>query len=76
VIVRTASVEIVGRSGWSRDLRSYVFPGDGATVRRARFWSLRLPIGKRDWLMIEVNDGMRFAVLPEGDLDEAEKSCR
>jgi hypothetical protein len=71
LIVRTASVEIVGRSERTLGLGSYVFPGEAARMRRDRSRLIGLPIAKRDWLRIEVNDGLKFAVSPKGDIDAA-----
>jgi hypothetical protein len=76
LIVRTASVEITGRTGSRRDRVCYVFPGEAATMRRARIWLMGLPIEKRDWVRIELNEGMHFAVSPAGDLDAAWQALR
>ena len=71
LIVRTASLEIVGHSRWRRRRRCYVFPGEAGVMRSNRGWLTGVPIEMRDWLIITVADGMQFAVSPEEDLDSA-----
>jgi hypothetical protein len=47
LIVRSASVEIVGHSGWRGHRRCYVSPGEAAIMARDRRWLMGVPNAKR-----------------------------
>jgi len=65
LVVRTASVEIVGWEGRGSRFRSYVFPGQAAAMRHDHIGMFGLPIRTHECLKLRVDDGMQFAVSPE-----------